>query len=41
MNAKEIFEQLLEIRKNCKDVITYDELGDLLEKIAEDNGLEF
>lgn len=36
MSIFDVFEEIIQIRKSCTDLETYDKLGDLIDKIEED-----
>lgn len=36
MSISDVFKEIIQIRKFCTDVETYDKLGDLIDKIEED-----
>lgn len=36
MSISDVFKEIIQIRKICTDVETYDKLGDLIDKIEEE-----
>lgn len=36
MSIYDVFKEIIQIRKSCTDLETYDKLGDLIDKIEED-----